>query len=146
VDARVRLGKLLIRRRIELSSRYRDRTLFAHERLDDKWRTLHDLELAKRPNFRPETLEAVEAAYEWQPGSIERVLAGGDPLPRRAPEELAQPVGRKPFADPAAEALARAIEERFPALLPSDVVTIVENTRLIEAGRRAAFDANGRPA
>lgn len=77
-----RLGRLLAERRVQISPRYANRRLFAGER-EMNWRTLHDIELAKRGNFRPETMRAFEAAYMLVPGSLDRVLAGGDlePLP-----------------------------------------------------------------
>jgi hypothetical protein len=75
-----RLGDLLVARRIELSPRWRNRTRFAEE-VGLHWRMLFDIERAKRQSFPAETLMAIEVAYRWQYGSIERVLAGGDPLP-----------------------------------------------------------------
>lgn len=75
-----RLGELLVQRRIELAPRYRERTVFAAEH-DLDWRLLHDIERGKRETFKPETLAAIEVAYQWQRGSIQAVLAGGDPAP-----------------------------------------------------------------
>lgn len=85
-----RLGDLLIARRIELNPRWRNRTRFAEE-TGLHWRMLFDVERAKRQSFPPETLMAIEVAYQWQYGSIAKVLAGGDPVPAAAhadPEEL----------------------------------------------------------
>jgi hypothetical protein len=79
-DAWKRLGALLVQRRIELAPRYRKRTAFADD-VGIKWRLLYDIERAKRDSFTAETLAAVEVAYQWQRGSVMRVLAGGDPLP-----------------------------------------------------------------
>jgi hypothetical protein len=89
-DARERLGRLLVQRRISLAPRYRVRTLFADD-VGLHWRLLHDLERNKRSNFTDETLAAVEVAYRWKPGSIARVLAGGDPEPMTAAAEVARP-------------------------------------------------------
>ena len=79
-DAWARLGELLVQRRIEIAPRYRERTVFAED-VGIHWRMLHDIERAKRKSFTPETLAAIEVAYRWRPGSVARVLAGGDPLP-----------------------------------------------------------------
>jgi hypothetical protein len=77
-----RLGRLLAERRVQISPRYANRRAFAADR-EMNWRTLHDIELAKRDNFRPDTMRAFEAAYMLAPGSLDRALAGGDlePLP-----------------------------------------------------------------
>ncbi len=80
-----RAGNLLIQRRIDMDPRYRNRRLFAEER-GLNWRLLHDIERAKRTNFEPETLAAVESAYRLVPGSYGRMLEGGglEPLPDAA--------------------------------------------------------------
>jgi hypothetical protein len=74
-----RLGKLLEQRRVEMDPRWRDLTLFASERGLD-WRMAWDVEHNKRTNYRRVTRVAIEVAYGWEPGSIERVLNGGDPV------------------------------------------------------------------
>lgn len=88
-----RLGRLLTGRRAQISPRYANRRAFAADR-EMNWRTLHDIEGAKRDNFRPETMRAFEAAYMLAPGSLDRALAGGDlePLPAR-PELVPPPPG-----------------------------------------------------
>lgn len=92
-DAWKRLGELLVQRRIELAPRYRKRTAFAGD-TGIHWRLLYDIERARRKSFTPETLAAVEVAYRWQPGSVARVLAGGDPVP--IPEPQAVPSSPEP--------------------------------------------------
>ena len=81
----VRLGGQLARRRVEIDPRYKNRTLFAEER-GMNWRLLHDIERAKRTNFEPETLAAIEVAYELAPGAIARALDGADLEPASASE------------------------------------------------------------
>ena len=87
-----RLGRLLAERRVQISPRYANRRLFAADR-EMNWRTLHDIELAKRDNFRPDTMRAFEAAYMLVPGSLDRTLADGEleplPPPRAAAPEPA---------------------------------------------------------
>lgn len=80
------LGKLLAERRAELSPRYRNRRLFADE-TGLNWRTIHDVELAKRDNFKSGTMRAFESAYGLVAGSLDRTLKTGElePLPP-APE------------------------------------------------------------
>lgn len=74
-----RLGRLLIARRVELG--YTVRAAFVKAKRLKHGRTVSDLENAKRANFEPATLAQMEQIYEWAPGSIEAVLAGGDPTP-----------------------------------------------------------------
>jgi len=95
-----RLGELLVQRRIELDPRYRNRRIFADER-GLNWRLLHDLERAKRTNFEPETMAAVEVAYGLAPGSIGRTLSGGE-LEPAAPAVRALPLLHIPESGPAA--------------------------------------------
>lgn len=40
-------------------------------------RTVSDLERGARANYSPDTLGAVEAALGWAPGTVSRILAGG---------------------------------------------------------------------
>jgi hypothetical protein len=77
-DAWERLGALLERRRVEMDTRYRNLTLFCEER-DIDYRLAWDIEHAARDNYRRPTITAIEIAYAWVPGSIRRVLAGGEP-------------------------------------------------------------------
>jgi hypothetical protein len=83
-----RLGELLVHRRVEIDLRYRNRQLFADER-GLNWRLLYDIERAKRTNFEPETKAAIEVAYMLAPGSVDRVLAGGELEPQSAPDPAA---------------------------------------------------------
>lgn len=85
-DARVRLGEQLTARRIEIDPRYSDRMVFAVERMGSrsKWRTIYDLEHAKREHFRPDTLRALEGAYHLAPGSLDRFDGELEPLPAGA--------------------------------------------------------------
>ncbi|MFI6883431.1 hypothetical protein [Streptosporangium canum] len=74
-----RLGKLLAERRARIDPRYATRKVFAAE-VGVGHAVLRDIEIAARDNFTAPTIAAIEAAYRWAPGSIERVLAGGDPV------------------------------------------------------------------
>lgn len=77
--AHKRLGLLLRQARVELSLRYKDRAVFARETGLNE-RLLQDVETAYRSVFKDDTKLALELAYGWQPGSIDAVLAGGDPV------------------------------------------------------------------
>lgn len=127
-----RAGRMLAARRVQISPRYANRRTFAAE-TGMNWRTLHDVELAKRDNFRPETLRAFETAYRLAPGSLARTLEGGEleplPVPRIAPVP-APPAGSE------AEA-----EGRFMDLLLRADPRDLEVLRII--GR--ALDSEGDP-
>lgn len=79
----VRLGELLVRRRIELDPRYRNRRAFTSERAVE-YRIVNDAELGKRDNYEPGTIAALEVAYALAPGSIGRALDGGELEPQSA--------------------------------------------------------------
>lgn len=76
--ARERLGELLMQARINLDVRYKNRALFARER-GLNYRLVQDIETAARDNFDPVTKLAIERAYGWAYGSINAVMAGGEP-------------------------------------------------------------------
>lgn len=46
--------------------------------------TWRKVERAVDPPFLPATLRRIERALGWEPGSADRVLAGGDPIPTPA--------------------------------------------------------------
>lgn len=75
-----RLGRLLINRRVELG--YKRRVAFAKAHGLSNDRSISAIENAERQNFSPATIASFELYYEWEPGSIDTVLAGGDPTPR----------------------------------------------------------------
>jgi len=76
----IRVGKLLEQRRVEINARYRNLRRFTDERGLD-YRLAWDIEHAARTNYRRPTITAVEVGYGWQPGSVQLVLDGGDPVP-----------------------------------------------------------------
>ena len=85
--ARVRLGEMLVRRRIELNPGYRNRRVFVAERAPGLYRIVNDIELGrwgKRAAFEPGTIAALEDAYALEAGAIKRSLDGGDLQPRVA--------------------------------------------------------------
>jgi hypothetical protein len=81
-EAWTRLGRMLERRRGELGYGFRQRARFARERgagmLSVK--TISRLENGERDSYPESTVGTVEAMYQWRPGSVERVLAGGEPI------------------------------------------------------------------
>lgn len=91
-DAWTRLGILLERQRVMLDTRYSNLSLFAEER-GLNWRMAWDAEKGRRTNFKPATRLALDIAYGWEPGSVDAVLAGGDPVPAAlpAPPPAAEP-------------------------------------------------------
>src|SRR6202041_1099797 len=72
-----RLGEMLVRRRLELDPRYRNRRTFARERDPRLYRLFSDIELGRRPSYKPASLAAIERAYELGPGAGGRFLSGG---------------------------------------------------------------------
>ena len=75
------LGRTLERRRGQLGYGFRQRDEFLRDRGSSlSSRTLARLERGERAGYPASTIGAVEALYGWLPGSIERVLAGGEPL------------------------------------------------------------------
>lgn len=88
-----RLGRLLEQRRAEMNPRWRDLTVFAEER-GLNWRLAWDIEHNRRTSYRPVTLVAIEVSYGWQPGSIARILAGGDPVKAGSPLTRAEILAR----------------------------------------------------
>lgn len=49
-------------------------------------RTLFDLRNADRTSYQPETLDRLELALHWEPGSVERVLIGRAPRRKSDPD------------------------------------------------------------
>lgn len=92
-----RLGQLLQQRRVELNPDWKNRAEFTRAN-GINYRLAQDIETAARDNYDPPTRAFIEDAYRWEPGSIVRVLAGGDP----APKDLGMPI----FADPDEQAVA----------------------------------------
>jgi hypothetical protein len=72
-----RVGEMLVRRRLELDPRYRNRRTFARERDPRLYRLFSDIELGKRSSYKPATLAAIEAAYQLGPGAIGRFRSEG---------------------------------------------------------------------
>jgi hypothetical protein len=80
-DAWLRLGRMLERRRGELGYGFRQRARFARERAGGviSVKTISRLEKGERDSYPESTVGAVEAMYQWSPGSVECVLMGGEP-------------------------------------------------------------------
>lgn len=80
-DAWLRLGRMLERRRGELGYGFRQRAIFVRDcgagMISVK--TISRLEKGERGSYPESTIGAVEAMYQWSPGSVESVLSGGEP-------------------------------------------------------------------
>jgi hypothetical protein len=96
-EAWKRLGDVLEARRGQLGYGFRQREKFLEDRggPPPSLKTLARLERGERASYPPGTVTRLESMYEWAPGSFERVLAGGDPVPLEGPPP---PVPRIPFA------------------------------------------------
>ena len=75
-----RLAELLISRRVQLG--YQRRSAFSRDRGLPNDRVIAAVENYERTNFAPATIALIEQIYEWEPGSIRSVLAGGMPRPK----------------------------------------------------------------
>jgi hypothetical protein len=106
-DALERLGHHIVSRRVALG--YRNRTDFANS-LQFTVRTLSDIENGVR-KASPGTYAMLENKLGWAPGSIDTILAGGEP------KELVVKLGRTSPAsrtsDYTADALSRASTEEL---------------------------------
>lgn len=82
-DSWLRLGRMLERRRGELGYGFRQRACFVRERGGGaiSVKTISRLEKGERDSYPQSTVGAVEAMYQWSPGSVESVLTGGEPNP-----------------------------------------------------------------
>src|SRR5215469_11639299 len=80
-DAWLRLGRMLERRRGELGYGFRRRAIFVRDRGAGmiSVKTISRLEKGERGSYPESTVGAVEAMYQWSPGSMEAVLSGGEP-------------------------------------------------------------------
>ena len=73
-----RLGDMLLNRRVELTGDT-NREAFARKAGLRYSRSLFDIENGKRDNYGPAMLAQLEQVYRWEAGSINAVLAGGQP-------------------------------------------------------------------
>lgn len=133
-EAWKRLGNLLVARRIDLNVTYRNRRAFAADTNLD-YRVLYDIERARRDNYTDSTLAAIEKAYKWAPGSIQRVLGGDLPVEvaevsasTRLPLSVHASTSRPPSEAPegSREWLMAAVREFCKRLSPSDARAILE--------------------
>lgn len=85
------LGEAIVRRRVTLG--YQRQKDFA-ARLGVSEKLLGELERARRTSYSRATLNALEDALLWRPGTVATVLAGGEPdelpIPVPAPDPLAE--------------------------------------------------------
>lgn len=77
------LAKRLESRRVELDPRYSNLSEFSRA-TGVHYKTLQRAEGGKPHQFGRGTLAALDAAYGYLPGSIESMLAGGEPVPMNA--------------------------------------------------------------
>ena len=101
-----RLGHHVVSRRVALG--YRNRTDLANS-LAFTVRTLADIEQGVR-KASPGTYAILENKLAWAPGSIDTILAGGEP--RETVTELRRPISA-PLSRTATDALSRASTEEL---------------------------------
>ena len=101
-----RLGHHVVSRRVTLG--YRNRTDFA-DSLPFTVRTLADIEQGVR-KANPGTYAMLENKLAWAPGSIDTILAGGEP--KETVVELRRPI-HNPQSHTVTDALSRATTEEL---------------------------------
>lgn len=131
-----RLGRLLMERRARLDPRWRTRKTFAAD-VGLNAGLIRDIETAQRTTFTPATLAAIESAYRYAPGSITKVLDGGDPI------ELPGPADEAPAPAPAVSDVA--FLDRYEAQI-WDMDGLSERVRQqLVIALRAAVQAEQQP-
>lgn len=70
-----RLAQLLAERRSSLRPEWAERTQFARD-VGLSYRSLSDLENARRDNYKPSWLARIEELYRLEPGAVQRLLSG----------------------------------------------------------------------
>lgn len=75
-----RLGEYVVQRREQLGMRT---TKALADKVKMTPRALGDVENGRRTNYSAGTKARLEIALEWRPGSIDAILAGGEPTPVR---------------------------------------------------------------
>lgn len=120
-----RLGELLTRRRVELDSRYQNRTVFAAERGID-YRLAYDIEEARRGNFRTTTLTAIANAYAVTAESLFAVLRGAaalEPVPGPARSDAVRKLSPPADEDPTERLIRRILEADEPSRKVLKIIT-----------------------
>lgn len=89
-DPRARLASAVSRRRIELG--FTSRAALVQQTSAISERTLGDIEKQRKPveRYSPATIFGLESLLRWAPGSVDAILAGGEPT------ELPKPVEDAP--------------------------------------------------
>lgn len=72
-----RLGEMLIKRRVDIDARYRNRRIFCAD-TDTDYRVISDIESARRTNFSQPMISHLETAYRLKAGNIKRMVLGGE--------------------------------------------------------------------
>lgn len=75
-----RLAEHVVARRVQLG--YQRRPAFV-EAAGISLRTLGDIENGRRDRYDPATIASIEHALKWATGSVNRILAGDDPIELR---------------------------------------------------------------
>ena len=127
-DDQVRRGEALVRRRLELDPRYRNRRTFARERATPGlYRIINDLEKGNRDNYEPQTRAAAEAAYELAPGALDRYFEVG----------TLEATGRSPLAAvPETEPADGSIHDIVARFLTDDLERVIWGAATMTEGER----------
>ena len=142
-----RLGKLLEQRRGQLGYGFRQREQFLTDRggPPPSVKMLARLERGERTSYPEGTITLLESLYDYEPGSFEAVLDGGEPVPSYGHLRAVRDDGRAP-ADDGTSDLDRAL---FNAVMAISAQTLKpEGVRLREIREllRAAPDIRNNSA
>jgi transcriptional regulator with XRE-family HTH domain len=151
-----RLADAVVARRVEMGMRTRQALA---EALQMSARNLGDIEKARRTSYDPATLARLEQVLRWEPGSVDAVLAGGDPKPAlemRQQDLAVDPRSLERYGDDL-ELMAAIVDTGLPPASAFRLVLAVRQRRaalhrqLVEetkeaAARLAAGDPDWRQA
>lgn len=116
----------MVSRRVQLG--HRTREAFA-EASGLSHRTLSYIEKADERTYSASTIAQLEHALKWLPGSVEAILAGGDPTPTDGLPEL------HPLAWRLHQVLTADLDPAYRAALEASVTAILDAAETYRAGR-----------
>lgn len=144
-EAWKRLAEALVRRRAQLGYGYRMRPEFA-EQTHLSARTISRLENATRDSYPAATLAQADLAYRWEPGSVERILAGGDPIPLTGTPGAAPPHEARKFDDGRLQAIWELRSVLGPGREGEEIALALVDTALAMRLRKERDQENGPAA
>lgn len=128
-----RLAQHVVARRLELGHKQRQGLADAAA---VSLRTLGDIEKARRTSYDPNTIAALENALGWEPGTVNRVVAGHEPRLRRPPTGSTRDI--LGFDTEEDAALIRVMQSNLPDALKRQIAQVLIDERESADKRRLA--------